>query len=67
MAEVAFCDSTGMQALLAARTAMLGRGRTVRLVAPGQQLARLLRITGLEQIFGVYPDRQTALRALTER
>jgi anti-sigma B factor antagonist len=55
MAGVTFLDSTGINALVHAHRAATGSNRTVRLCNPQPLVTRVLRITGLEQMFGL-PD-----------
>ncbi|WP_418959791.1 STAS domain-containing protein [Streptomyces tritici] len=47
-----FCDTTGLNVLLAARDEALDRGHSVRLAAPSHQMVRLLEITGRVGLFG---------------
>jgi anti-sigma B factor antagonist len=51
--EVAFMDSSGLRALVAASLRAGRRGTVVRLHNVGAELARLLEITGLRDQFGV--------------
>jgi anti-sigma B factor antagonist len=52
---VTFLDSTGIGALVKAHHAAAGTNRTVRLRNPQPLATRVLRVTGLEQTFGL-PD-----------
>ncbi|MFE1753152.1 STAS domain-containing protein [Streptomyces anandii] len=58
-----FCDSSGITALLAARTQALAAQAEVALAAVPGNTMRVLRIVGLDQIFALYPDSDTATRA----
>ncbi|MGA5820328.1 STAS domain-containing protein [Kitasatospora sp. NPDC094028] len=61
MAGVGFCDSAGLNALLAAhRHAVLG-GTLLVLAAPPPQIRRLLEITGTDQLFTIRDDVHAAL------
>ncbi|MFF8834185.1 STAS domain-containing protein [Streptomyces sp. NPDC015130] len=51
-----FCDSSALNALLAARRAAQGTGTVIRLAAPRPQLQRLLEMTGARSLFPVDPD-----------
>ncbi|MER7467402.1 STAS domain-containing protein [Streptomyces sp. NPDC097981] len=51
-----FCDSSALNALLAARRAAQEAGTVIRLAAPGPQLQRLLEMTGARSLFPVDPD-----------
>lgn len=46
-----FCDSSGLGALLQARSAAIELGLTLRLAAPSHQMLRLLELTGTEELF----------------
>jgi anti-anti-sigma factor len=54
LAAVTFLDSTGIHALVKAHRAAIDTNRTVRLCNPRPLVTRVLRITGLEQIFGLH-------------
>ncbi|OKJ47050.1 hypothetical protein AMK27_39185 [Streptomyces sp. CB02009] len=66
-AALAFCDSSGIGALLRLRQRLTDQGRVLRLSGVPAPVARLFAVTGLDQIFDVYPDRERALAAGTER
>ncbi|MGW7460650.1 STAS domain-containing protein [Streptomyces sp. NPDC054797] len=51
-----FCDSSALNALLAARRAAQETGTVIRLAAPNPQLQRLLEITGTLTLFPVDQD-----------
>jgi len=56
-----FLDSTGLGALIGARKRAAENKGSVRLVAQEGQILRLLRITGLLDVFAVYPSVEAAL------
>ncbi|MFD0260075.1 STAS domain-containing protein [Kitasatospora indigofera] len=56
LAGVTFCDSSGLNALLQARIDAQGQGSVLRLARPTPAVARLLEITGADQVFPVDPD-----------
>ncbi|MEU6892485.1 STAS domain-containing protein [Streptomyces sp. NPDC046557] len=58
-----FCDSSGLNLLLAARLDAEKAGLGVRLAAPTQQLLRLLEITGADTVFTVDTTVDAALGA----
>lgn len=62
-AGVAFCDAAGLGALVAAHNRAAADGGALRLsrVRPAQR--RLLRVTGLHRVFGLYDDIDGALAA----
>ncbi|MFH8370971.1 STAS domain-containing protein [Streptomyces sp. NPDC018031] len=55
-----FCDSSGITALLAARHRALAAGAEVALAAVPANTRRILGIVGLDQVFPLYPDADTA-------
>lgn len=61
LSNVDFLDSTGLGALIGAQRRAKEFGGDVRLVVGEGQIARLLRITGLLKVFGVYPTLEDAL------
>ncbi|MFB6633614.1 STAS domain-containing protein [Streptomyces sp. NPDC056362] len=66
-AAMAFCDSSGIGALLRLMQPLAEQGRVLRLAGVPAPVARLFAITGLDRIFEVYPDRDRALAAGTDR
>ncbi|MFF4324574.1 STAS domain-containing protein [Streptomyces sp. NPDC001568] len=48
-----FCDSSGLNALLAARLLAQERGRVLRLAGPSRQVLRLLEMTGAKDLFPI--------------
>jgi anti-sigma B factor antagonist len=56
-----FLDSTGLGALIGAHKRASEHHGSVRLVAQEGQILRLLRITGLLDVFAVYPSVDSAL------
>ncbi len=61
LSDMEFLDSTGLGALIGAHKRAAEHGGSVRLVAHEGQILRLLRITGLLDVFSVYPDIDAAL------
>ncbi|MFE4257911.1 STAS domain-containing protein [Streptomyces sp. NPDC056883] len=53
LGRLAFCDSTGLNALLQARLMCVESGRTLVLANPAPQLSRLLSITGADTVFEI--------------
>jgi anti-sigma B factor antagonist len=54
LTEVGFLDSTGLGALVAARTAAADKGGTLPLVCTHQRILKLFTITGLDGVFNIY-------------
>jgi anti-anti-sigma factor len=61
LTDLEFLDSTGLGALIGAHKRAAEMNGSVRLVAHEGQILRLLRITGLLDIFSVYPNLDAAL------
>ncbi|MEU8437200.1 STAS domain-containing protein [Streptomyces sp. NPDC029216] len=51
--HLSFCDSSGLNALLAARTAATESSQNLYLAAPREQFTRLLKITGAGELFTI--------------
>ena len=60
-AELRFCDSTGLNALLKARLRTTEDGGRFVLAAAGPQLRRLLALTGADTVFELSADVSAAL------
>jgi anti-sigma B factor antagonist len=63
LSGLAFMDSTGMQVLLAARTVLSVRGGTLVVVSPQPVVARILELTGADQLIPVYASLSEAQTA----
>ena len=59
--DLAFCDSIGLSALLAAHQACDAAGGYLRLAAPDHLLVRLLSVVGLQTTIATYPTVTSAL------
>lgn len=57
-----FCDSSGITALIAARNHAQTARADIALAAVPANTRRVLRIVGLDQIFPLHPDSETATR-----
>ncbi|MGW6864814.1 STAS domain-containing protein [Streptomyces sp. NPDC054901] len=53
LSGLAFCDSSGLNALLAARLQAEELGRVLRLAGPSRQMLRLLEMTGARELFRI--------------
>ena len=60
LTQTDFLDSVCLGALVGARRRALGSGGWVRLVASSASILKVLEITGLDEVFGVFPDVQQA-------
>jgi anti-sigma B factor antagonist len=56
MSAVEFCDSTGMNVLLAAHRLAAERGGDLALAAPRPPVRKILEVTGLYSVFTVHDD-----------
>jgi anti-sigma B factor antagonist len=56
MSGVEFCDSTGMNVLLAAHRRAREQGGDLELAAPRPAIRKILEVTGLESVFTVLTD-----------
>ncbi|WBP84459.1 STAS domain-containing protein [Kitasatospora cathayae] len=56
LAELRFCDSTGLNILLRARLDADAAGRTLEVARPQPIVARLFEVTGTDTVLRVQPD-----------
>ena len=56
LTEIGFIDSTGLGALVAAHNHATERGVSLHIVCPTERLLKLFRITGLHEVFAIYPS-----------
>ena len=61
LTEVAFLDSTGLSVLVATRRIARARGAELRVVCPSGAALRVIRMTKLDAVFSIHPDRAEAL------
>ncbi len=61
LSQLEFLDSTGLGALIGAHKRAAEHHGSIRLVAQEGQILRLLRITGLLDVFSVHPTIDAAL------
>ncbi|MFH8469184.1 STAS domain-containing protein [Streptomyces sp. NPDC017991] len=59
LAGLDFCDSSGISALLSARSLAIGQGGHIALAAVPANTARILGVVGLDQVFTIHPDAAT--------
>ncbi|MFE9420575.1 STAS domain-containing protein [Streptomyces griseofuscus] len=62
LAGMEFCDSSGISALLAARSHALAAQADIALAAVPAHTLRVLGIIGLDQVFALHRDSDTATR-----
>jgi anti-sigma B factor antagonist len=61
MSGIEFCDSTGMNVLLAAHRRAREQGGDLELAAPRPAIRKVLQVTGLESVFTVLDDPATVV------
>jgi anti-sigma B factor antagonist len=61
--RLVFCDSTGLNVLLAARLQADQQGISIRLAALRGHVVRMFDITGAGTVFSIHPDLDDALAA----
>jgi len=61
LTDVGFLDSTGLGALVAARTTASERGASLPLVCTHQRILKLFTITGLDGVFRIHSSVDEAL------
>ncbi|MEU5636913.1 STAS domain-containing protein [Streptomyces rishiriensis] len=63
LSRLEFCDSSGITALIAARNHAAAARAEVALAGVPDNTLRILRIVGLDQVFALHPDAQSAVDA----
>ena len=63
LTNTSFIDSTGLAALVAGNNRAKAAGGSVRVVCTQPRILKLFRITALDEVFTIYPDRASALAA----
>ncbi|MFB8306861.1 STAS domain-containing protein [Kitasatospora purpeofusca] len=63
LAELSFCDSTGLNILLRARQEAEPAGVRLELAGPRPVVVRLLAVTGADTVLRIHPDVAVALAA----
>ncbi|MER7769185.1 STAS domain-containing protein [Kitasatospora sp. NPDC096140] len=63
LADLRFCDSTGLNVLLRARLDAEAAGFRLEVAGPSPVVARLFAITGANGVLRIHPDLGTALEA----
>ena len=61
MSRTRFCDSAGLNALVAAARRARAEGGEVRLVVTGESVLRLVKLTGVDRVLAVYASLEEAL------
>jgi anti-sigma B factor antagonist len=66
LTQVGFLDSTGLGALVAARTSAAEHGASLPLVCTHQRILKLFTITGLDGVFKIYDTVDDAVAGLQD-
>lgn len=66
LTDVGFLDSTGLGALVAARTAAAEKGGTLPLVCTHQRILKLFTITGLDGVFSIHDTVDDAVASVEQ-
>lgn len=61
LSEVTFLDSTGLGVLVGRLKFARTRGGSLRLVGTSERVLRVFAITGLDKVFDIHPDLESAL------
>jgi anti-sigma B factor antagonist len=61
LADVTFCDSTGLSVFVRARNRCEAAGGEVRLAAPQRAVQRILEVSGLVEVLHTYPTVSEAI------
>ncbi len=61
LSDIAFIDSTGLGVLVAGQNRAGELGGKLSLVCAQERVLKLFRITGLDEVFAIYPTRDEAL------
>jgi anti-sigma B factor antagonist len=61
MSRTRFCDSAGLNALVAAARQARADGGEVRLVVVGEAVARIVALTGVDRVIPIYASLEDAL------
>jgi anti-anti-sigma factor len=63
LSALTFCDSSGITAFIVARNKALQAEAGIALAGVPEHIERVLRIVGLDQVFPIHPDAQSAAAA----
>ena len=66
LTNTSFIDSTGLAALVAGNNRAKAAGGSVRVVCTQPRILKLFRITSLDEVLKIYPDRDAAVAAVSE-
>jgi len=67
LTSVTFLDSTGLGTLVAARNRAEEAGGQLPIIGSAERVLKLFRITGLDEVFEIYPSIEAAITATTAK
>ena len=67
LSKVTFLASLGVRTLMLTAKTMIRRGGYVAVAGAPEGVEKVLRLTGFDELVGLYPDSATATAALTAR
>ncbi len=67
LAKVSFLASLGVRTLMISAKTIIRRGAYIAVAGASQDVEKVLRLTGYDELVGLYPDVDSAARALTSR
>jgi anti-anti-sigma factor len=67
LAKVSFLASLGVRTLMLSAKALIRRGAEMAVCGANENVEKVLRTTGVNEVAGIYPDYDSAARTLRER
>ena len=67
LSKVSFLASLGVRTLMVGARTIIRRGAFVAVAGAGEGVEKVLRLTGFDELVGLYPDAAAATAALTAR
>ena len=67
LSEVSFLASLGVRTLMLSAKTLISRGAEMAVCGVDENVEKVLRTTGFNEVAGIYPDYESAARTLRER
>ena len=67
LSKVSFLASLGVRTLMVSAKTIIRRGAYIAVAGANEGVEKVLRLTGYDELVGLYPDSDAAARALTSR
>ena len=67
LSEVSFLASLGVRTLMLSAKTLISRGAEMAVCGANENVEKVLRTTGFNEVAGIYPDYDSAARTLRER